>query len=174
MDIEFSGHYIKDIYFRTIRWIYKPSRQSSILRIAAFVIFGGLYIATIVGAFQEEGVSSFEMARMGRHLITFLVLGYILFQPYINSYRKATELWSDPLIRRKLTGRVSTIGVIIDPMKDWMTWEQFVKTFRSSEAIALLTASRTFVLLQRSFFKDDQDWKLVQNIVDSKVQEVIE
>jgi hypothetical protein len=31
-----------------------------------------------------------------------------------------------------------------------------------------------FVLLQRSFFRDEQEWKLVQNIVAQKVQEVSE
>ena len=84
------------------------------------------------------------------------------------------ELWNDPVIRRNLTGRVSTIGVIIDPMKDWLTWDKFVKVNRMPDATVLLTASSMFVLLQRDFFKTEQDWKMVQNIVDTKVQEVIE
>lgn len=174
MEIEFSGHYQKDIYFKAIRWIYRPSNKSLLLRIGAFVIFAALYIANIIIAFQEEGMSSFEMARIGRHLITFLILGYVLLQPYINSYRKATELWNDPVIRRNITGRVSTMGVMIDPGKDWMPWDQFVKVHKLPEAITLLTASNMFVLLQHSFFKEEQDWKMVQNIVATKVQEVIE
>src|SRR5262245_28393356 len=112
MDIEFSGYYDKDIYFRTIRWIFKPSRNSQILRIAVFALFGVLYTLNVIFAFQEEGASAFETARLGRHLITFLLLGYFLLQPYINSYRRAMQLWNDPVIRRNLTGRVSTIGVI--------------------------------------------------------------
>jgi hypothetical protein len=174
MEIEFNGYYQKDIYFKVIRWIYRPSNKSLILRIGAFVIFTVLYALTIITTFQEEGTSSFELARIGRHLITFLILGYILLQPYINSYRKATELWNDPVIRRNITGRVSTMGVMIDPRKDWMTWDQFVKVNKTPEAITLLTASGMFVLLQRSFFKEERDWKMVQNIVDTKVQEVIE
>ena len=174
MDIEFSGYYNKDIYFSTIRWIFNPSRVSQFLRIGVFVLFGGLYALNIYFAFQEEGRSSFALARIGRHLFTFLLLGYILVQPYINSYRRATELWNDPVIRRNLTGRVSTIGVIIDPMKDWLTWDKFVKVNRMPDAIVLLTAASMFVLLQRDFFKTEQDWKMVQNIVDTKVQEVIE
>ena len=174
MDIEFSGYYEKDIYFRTIRWIYRPSRKALILRIAVFVIFAGLYAATIIATLQEEGASSFELVRIGRHFITFAILGYILLQPYIHSYRRAAELWNDPMIRRNITGRVSTMGVIIDPMKDWMTWDKFVKVNNTPEAITLLTASGMFVLLQRSFFRDERDWKMVQGIVDTKVQEVIE
>ncbi|HLO15091.1 MAG TPA: hypothetical protein VK206_09690 [Anaerolineales bacterium] len=174
MEIEFSGYYQKDIYFKVIRWIYRLSPKSLILRVAAFVVFSALYGAVIVVALQEEGASSFELARIGRHLITFLILGYLLVQPYINSYRRATELWNDPVIRRNITGRVSTIGVSIDPMKDWMTWDTFVKTNKTPVAITLLTASGMFVLLQRSFFREERDWKMVQNIVDTKVQEVIE
>jgi hypothetical protein len=45
---------------------------------------------------------------------------------------------------------------------------------KTPEAITLLTASGMFVLLQRSFFKEERDWKRVQNLVDTKVQEVIE
>ena len=122
MEIEFNGYYQKDIYFKAIRWIYRPSNKSLILRVGAFVIFTVLYTLTIVTTFQqEEGASSFELTRIGRHLITFLILAYILLQPYISSYRKATELWNDPVIRRNITGRVSTMGVMIDPGKDWMT-----------------------------------------------------
>ena len=174
MDIEFSGQYIKEIYFKAIHWIYRPSRLSLLLRIGAFVIFTAFYIANIVLTLQEETTSSFELARIGRHLFTFLILGYILVQPYLNAYRKATELWNGPVIRRNITGRVSTRGVTIDPGKDWIPWEQFVKVNKTPEAITLLTASRMFVLLQRSFFKDERDWKMVQNLVDTRVQEVIE
>ena len=174
MEIEFSGYYQKDIYFKAIRWIFRPSNKALILRVGAFVIFAALYIANISIAFQQEGVSSFEMARIGRHLITFLIMGYILLQHYINSYRKSTELWNDHVILRNITGRVSTMGVMIDPGKEWMPWVQFVKVNKTPEAITLLTASSMFVLLQRSFFREERDWKMVQSIVDTKVQEVIE
>jgi hypothetical protein len=66
------------------------------------------------------------------------------------------------------------MGVMIDPMKDWIRWEKFVKLNKTPEAITLLTASGTFVLLQRSFFKEERDWKMVQNLVGTRVQEVIE
>jgi hypothetical protein len=174
MEIEFSGYYQKDIYFNTIRWIYRPSRSALLIRIGFFVIFAVLYGIVIVNTFQAEEKSSFEIARIFRHLITFLILGYIIVQPYISSYRRATELWNDPVIRRNITGRVSTMGIMIDPMKDWIFWEKFVKVNKTPEAITLLTASGTFVLLQRSFFKEDRGWKMVQNLVDTRLQQVIE
>lgn len=146
---------------------YAFTRSSPVFSVAP-------YTANIVFAFEEEGASSFEIARIGRHLITFLILGYVLLQPSINSYRKATELWNDPVIRRTITGSVFTMGVMIDPGKNGTTWEQFVKVNKTPEVITLRTASGMFVLLQRSFFKEERDWKLVQNTVDTKVQEVTE
>lgn len=173
MEIEYSGYYQKGIYFRAIRWIYQPSKRSFVIRIAISVIFTALYAASIYFAFQEQKTSSFELARTGRHLITFLALGYILLQPSLSSHRRASQLWNDPVIRRNITGKVSSMGIMIDPMKDWMPWSQFVKVNKTPEAITLLPASGTFVLLQQSFFKDQRDWKIVQDIVDAKVQEVI-
>ncbi|MBI5951771.1 MAG: hypothetical protein HY865_08945 [Chloroflexi bacterium] len=174
MEIEFSGSYSRDVYSSAIRWIYRPSNRSLLLRFLTFVVFTALYVATIVNAFQKGGASPFELTRIFRHLITFFIFAYIVVQPYIGSWRKTSELWNDPLTRRKLTGRVSTIGVIIDPMKDWMPWDRFDKVNRTPEAITLLTSSKMFVLLQRDFFKSEQDWKRVQDIVNSRVQEVIE
>jgi hypothetical protein len=174
MEIEYGGYYQKEIYFRAIRWIYQPSKKSWLIRIGVFVIFTILYGATIYLSFQEGKTSSFDSARMARHLITFLALGYLLLQPYISSYRKASQLWKDPLVRRNITGRVSMLGIMIDLMKDWLPWSQFVKVNKTPEAITLLTASGTFVLLPRAFFKEQRDWKMVQDIVETKVQEVIE
>ena len=174
MDIEFRGQYSKDIYYKAIHWIYKPSRKSLIIRVVAFVIFTSLYIALIVMSVQEEGPSSYEASRMLRHFFTFAILGYVIFQPAITARRKANELWNDPIVHRVLTGRVSPLGVIIDPGKDWMSWESFIKINRSSDFIVLLTASRMFVLLQRSFFRDEQDWKMAQSLINSKVRPVIE
>ena len=174
MEIEFSGEPTKDIYFKAIQWIYKPSKKSTIIRIAVFVVFTAAYIVLVVTAFQQEQVSAFESAKLIRHLFTFLILGYILFQPAITSYRKAAELWKDPSSQRHRTGRVSPLGVVIHPMKDWMRWETFIRMENKPDYIVLFTASRMFVLLQHSFFRNEQDWKLAQNMVTQKVQEVTE
>jgi hypothetical protein len=174
MEIEYSGFYNKEIYFKTIYWIYKPSTRSLIIRTSIFIIFSILYILTIIAALQDAESSSFELARIVRHLITFLILGYIVFQPYISAYRKSSYLWKDPVIRGKIIGRISSIGIIIGAMEEPLTWDKFIKVNKTQESIALLTASRMFVLLQKDFFRDEQDWKMVNGIIDTKVQEVIE
>lgn len=174
MEITFSGQPDKEIYFKAIRWIYKPSKKSVWIRSVVFVGFTALYLVVMFGAFQSDETSAFEISRLIRHLFTVLLLAYILVQPAINSYQKANGLWNDPSSRRPRTGRVSPLGVIIDPMKDWMKWETFTRVESKPEYIVLLTASRMFVLLQQSFFRNEQEWKLVQNMVAQKVQEVSE
>lgn len=173
MEFEFSGQHDKATYFRAIRWIYKPSRRDLIIRIAAFVAFLVLYVALIATAVKED-VSISESARIFRHFLTFLILAYFLFQPYIKSYQTASRLWQDPLIQRKINGRISTIGIQIAPSNDWMAWDQFVKVYKSEDVVVLLTAARLFVILPRNFFRDDNDWKMLQSFIASKVKQVIE
>ena len=114
------------------------------------------------------------MTRLLRHSFTFLLLAYIVFQPAITAQRKAVALWNDPSSRRHRTGRVSPLGVSIDPMKDWMQWGTFVRVDIQADYIVLLNASRMFFLLQRSFFKDAQAWKMVQSMAEQKVKEASE
>lgn len=172
MEIEFSGYYEKDTYFKAIRQIYKPSARGLAFRVGIFIVFGTLYGMLFMES-VKNGLSSAETARLLRYLITFSIVAYFLLQPYLTPYLKARELWSDPLIRRKIRGRVSPLGVLIEPMQDWLKWNEFIKLYRIPDAIILLTASRLFVLLQRNFFKSDQEWAMVQNLVNTKVQEVI-
>lgn len=174
MEIEFSGEPAKEIYFKAIRWIFKPSKKTMSIRIAVFVVFTALYLALIFTGLQGGDTSAFEASRILRHLFTVLLLAYIVFQPAITSQRKASALWNDPSSRRHRTGRVSPLGVRIDPMNDWILWETFIRREIQPDCIVLLNTSRMFVLLQRSFFKDAQDWKMVQSMAEQKVKEASE
>ena len=62
MEIEFNGYYQKNIYFKSIRWIYRPTSKELLLRVGAFVIFTLLYVANIVIAFQEQGIRVSDQA----------------------------------------------------------------------------------------------------------------
>ena len=85
-----------------------------------FALFGALYAAMIVVNSQEEARSALETWRLIRHLLTLLVLGYLVFQPYITAYRTASRLWKDPLVRRRLAGRVSSLGIQYAPSQEWI------------------------------------------------------
>ena len=172
MDIEFRGELTKDIYFKAIRWIYKPSKKTMLIRAAVFVVFSLLYLVLIVAAIQKEGNSAYETSRLLRHLFTFLLLAYILLQPTISAYRKANTLWNDPGVPHTRAGKVSSLGILQAPQTEWMNWDTFTRVHQTPEFIILLTPAGKFFLLQRSFFRDEQEWKLVQSIVESKTRPV--
>ena len=174
MELEFAGQHDKATYFMAIRWIYKPSRRDMIIRISAFVVFAVLYAVLVFTTFKKEGASTFEFSRLIRHLLTLFILAYVLFQPYLKSFLTASRLWKDPLIRRKISGRISSQGIQIDPSIDWMGWDQFVKVHKSADMVVLLTAARLFVILPRSFFQNDGDWQVLQSLISTRTQEVIE
>lgn len=171
MEIEFRGELTKDIYLDAIRWIYKPSKKTMLIRAMVFVIFSVLYLVLIVAAFQKEGNSAYETSRLLRHLFTFLLLAYILFQPTISAYRKANALWKDPGVPHARAGKVSSLGLLHAPKTDWMNWDSFTRVHQTPEFIVLLTPAG-FFLLQRSFFRDEHEWKLVQSMVESKTRPV--
>jgi hypothetical protein len=174
MEIEFSGQHDKPTYFKAVHWIYRPSQRDFIIRVSVFAVFSAVFAAIVVVALQKEGGEPFEFLRLARHLITFIIIAYLIFQPHLKGYQMATRLWQDPIIRRKLSGRVSSMGVQFDPSHDWMGWDQFAKVYKSNDLVVLLTAARLFVVLPRSFFRDDHDWKMFQELVNSRVQQVIE
>jgi hypothetical protein len=128
----------------------------------------------VVASLKEDGVSTFEFSKIARHLITFLILAYFIFQPYLKSYQTASRLWQDPVIRRNLSGHVSSLGIQFNPSNEWMAWDQFVKIYKSTDLVVLLTAARLFVILPRKFFQSDKDWQMLQSLIGSKVKEVIE
>lgn len=173
MELEFGGQYEKSAYFKAIQWIYKPSKRASILRIGAFILFLVLLVAYLITALRQEGVSAFELSRFFRYLITFFILAYFLLQPYLKAYLSASRLWADPITRRKISGRVSSIGIQILPSDDWMVWDQFVKVHKSEDLVVLLTATWSFVILPRQFFLSDKDWEVLQGMISNKIKEMI-
>jgi hypothetical protein len=173
MELEFNGKYDQPTYFKAVSLAYRPSKRSLITRIFAFILFGVLYAALIVVNSQEEIRSALEVAGLFRHLLTLLVLGYLVFQPYITAYRTASRLWKDPLVRRQLTGRISSLGIQYAPSPDWIHWDHFIKVHKTPGLVVMLTAARNFVALPRTFFESDQDWVILNQMIDSRVQEAV-
>lgn len=174
MELEFAGQHDKSTYFKAVHWIHRPSRRDFIIRVGIYAVFAAFYAALVVPSFKVDGASALEFPNIVRHLIIFLVLAFLIFQPYLKTYQTAFRLWQDPVIRRKISGRVSPEGIQFDPSKEWTTWDQFVKVYKSPDLMVLLTISRMFITLPRSFFRDDNEWEMLQNMVVSQVKQVVE
>jgi hypothetical protein len=173
MELEFNGQYDQPTYFKAVSLVYRPSRRSLLTRIFVFILFGAMYAVLIAGNSQEVTRSTLEVARLFRHLLTLLLLGYLVFQPYITAYRTAARLWKDPVVRRRLAGRISSLGIQYAPSQEWIGWADFIKVHKTPGLVVLLTAARNFVALPRTFFGSDQDWVILNQMIDSRVQEAV-
>jgi len=174
MEIEFQGQYDKATVFKAVYLANKPSKRNSLIRIVLTVLFVVIYAAYFLTVASKESLSSFEMLRSSRHLITLPIIAYFLLQPHISSYIAATNLWRNPTMTKPLTGVISGQGVAYISLtkgRREITWEKFTKSQTTDNLIVLLTADGILSFFPRHFFKTDNDWKRVQQWVDFKVVE---
>ncbi|HEY9087675.1 MAG TPA: hypothetical protein VIO36_05860 [Anaerolineaceae bacterium] len=167
MDIEFQGEYTKEQYFRAVRLAGRPSKRSLIWRIAIFVLFAGLLIAYAVAAGQDGERTAAESTRLVRYLVTGGLLAYFVAAPFIKTEQTAAKLWSDPLVRRRLSGYVSGLGITVGSYTE--PWEKFAWKYLTDDLVVLVTGERTMSLLPRSFFRDEADWRAFREMVDHRV-----
>lgn len=169
MQIEFYGKYQRKAYFRAVSLIHKPSTQSTWLRIIFFLVFAAAYIALIISSFQTTNSSKISL--LIGYLITFTVVTSFTFRPYITAYAQARKDWSDPITHLPIQGMVSEQGITFNPTSNSpvIDWESFEKLEKANEYVALVTTDKTMVLLQRSFFQDDE-WRTIQQWLDHYVQ----
>lgn len=144
------------------------------LRSLFFIAFLVIYLVLVAGSFQEDALSNLEISRIFRHLLTLFILAYFIFQPFLKGRQAAARLWADPLTRRPIHGRISSLGIQFDPSQEWMAWESFVKLYQATTMAILVTADWTFALLLRAFFKDETSWNQFNSLLASKVKPVIE
>lgn len=173
MEIKFQGQYNKDIVFKAVKLANKPSKTSFFIRIGLVVLIIIIFIAYIISIFTKDSLSSFEIFRSGRHLITIPVLLYFLVQPYISSYRTATNLWNDPILQKPFSGFISSQGITYNLPAEiqGFSWAEFAKKNVTDDLIVLLTTDGILAFFPRHFFKDNNEWRTVTQWVNSKVIE---
>jgi hypothetical protein len=175
MEIEFYGKYDKADFYQAVALLNQPSRRSTIIRIGIVVMLIAFYVLYYVNIAAKENLSTFDVARAGRHVITMGIILYLLFQPYISAYQAATKLWKIPAVQAPFGGFVSSQGItynLANGRKE-RPWDQFAKIQRNDRFIALLTPDGALSLLPRSFFKNENDWKIVQQWAAYKVVEAV-
>jgi len=176
MEIEFQGQYDKAAVFRAVSLANQPSKRGFLLRIGLAVLFIILYAAYFINVAGKDTLSSFDLFRSGRHLITLLFIAYFLFQPYIAAYFAASNIWKDPGMQRPQAGVISNQGVAYISStgnRTEIAWERFAKKRMKENLIVLLTADGVISFFPRNFFKTDADWERAQKMVDFKVVEAV-
>lgn len=175
MEIEFEGHYDQRSTFEAVRLATKPSKLNSIIRIGLIIIIGAIFLAYFIVVIDNGSLSTFELVRSGRHLITIPILLYILIQPYISSQLKASRLWKRPFMKLLYSGVFTSGGVAYcSPTGRIETeWEKFGRKHITRNLIVLVTADGVLYIFPRHFFKDDNDWRIVKQLINLKVVEAV-
>lgn len=174
MEIEFQGQYGKDTVFKAVKLANKPSKWNAFLRIGFVCLAVVLFVAYFIAVLNKDNLSSFEMFRSGRHLITIPFLIYFLVQPYISTYQTAASLWKNPTMQKPLQGTISSQGIayISSSKERWeINWSKYAKKQVTEDLIVLLTADGVLSFFPRHFFKTDNDWLTVAQWVNARVVE---
>jgi len=167
MEIEFQGQYTKEEYLCAIRTIGKPSKWGMALRILFLLLSVSLVIYYAVTTIQGGGFSGAETSRLIRYLITMSILGYLVAKPYLDIRATAAKLWNDPLVQRRIRGRVDSLCVTYENYTQ--NWDGFAYKLVADDMVILMTADRTMSLLPRHFFRDENDWRIFRQLVDQRV-----
>jgi hypothetical protein len=174
MEIEFQGQYDRDTIFKAVKLANKPSRRNALIRVGLAVLVAIILIAYFISVAGKGTLTTSEIFRSGRHLITILFLAYFLLQPTISAHRTAAALWKDPAMQKPQYGIISGLGIAYisaSGVRSEIDWGRFAKKQVTENLIVLLTADGILSFFPRRFFKTDSDWRLVVQWVNSKVVE---
>lgn len=172
MEINFSGSYEKKLFHQSIFLVNKPSTRSAVLRILGFLAVVAIYIGLTINVLKSETQSASEITGLLRHLITLTVFFSFAFQPYIKAFTTSRNLWNDPITRMPIQGRISTQGIFFGSSHT-LSWDTFIKFEKIEALIVLQTINQQIVILPRSFFENDRDWKTLQQWIDRYVKAAI-
>lgn len=159
---------------RAVSLASKPSKRNALIRLGIAFIFVVIYAAYFINLASEDNISSFELLRSGRHLISLLILGYFIFQPNISAYLVALRLWKDPSTRKPFAGAISGQGIAFFTStygRREIGWESYVKKRTTEDMLVLLSAGGELTCFTPQFFKNEEDWKKVVQLANFKVIE---
>ena len=173
MEIDYEGQLTREELFRAVTLANRPSRRRAAVRIGLAILVLIAYPALILLSASEGGLSSYEIVRSSRHLITVLLLEIFLLQPFYMPYFTARKLWSNALMRTPDKGSITDRGVVYqmgDATREY-PWESYAKLRKSDTVAALITADRILCPFPRSYFHSAEDWDRFLKIVEFRVKE---
>lgn len=176
MDIPFQGKYEKKHVDFAFRELSKSSFKRKIYSyglLALFIIALGVTGYSMV---TSSEVNDTHWTKYIKLLIGLAFFVYAMFRSQINNRRKANQHWEVLKVFGVVTGQVDDLGITLKTIVDnesRSSWSEFIKKAESDETIALVDAKGEAVILARSFFESDRDWRRVIDMVNYKVKEII-
>jgi len=170
MEIEFHGLYDKDIFFKAVFLANKPSGRYAVIRAIILLVVGASFILSIIALITTAPENS---VRIIRPIITSLILGYFLLQPYFTSRQIATQLWNDSSTQKPQNGTINSQGItyISPTAQSHISWEDFARLRQMKGVVVLLTAGGRLSIFPHNFFNNEEDWEKFQSWVKYKIVE---
>lgn len=173
MEITFTGTYRQEDIFHACQMLGHPTGVQKWLRIgglALIIVFWIGYILKLLSMGGETSNSRLEVISVS---IGVAIAAYVLALPYLNSSTAAKQLWNQPIIRKPQNGHVDSQGVFFTDRSDRtpIIWDRISHKRRSDRMTVLRTDDGTAVILPRSFFKTEEEWRRFNRLVDECVRE---
>ncbi|GAP12940.1 hypothetical protein LARV_00680 [Longilinea arvoryzae] len=164
MNIEFEGQYKEEQYIRAIKMVITPSRKSTILRIAAFIVAAVVVFLVYNHGMQDGQFDEIDSNRFRLALFFGGLLTVYLITPYIGITATAKRLWKKPSVQKVKSGSISDEGITYnDRLKPW---DSFRRKYLSDDMVLLITGDQGMSLLPRQFFKEESEWRRFREMVD--------
>jgi len=161
MEIEFSGQLDKRLYRRALSLLHKPSRTSTIIRLALTAVL--ILAATIAIVDRVTGANrlALDWTRVGRYLFALPAIVYVALQPYFGPYLTTNRLWRNAGVRATRTGTVSERGVTLQLAESHpeIRWADVARWRANDELVVLITTQRSVLIMPRHFFRSEADWQ---------------
>ena len=153
------------------RLVRLPSKRRTLLGIAVFALFLGLFITLLVLDLQN-GVAQANMTRILRFVVIILIYAYFIFGGLIKVRLHTAKVWKDPSTRRLIEGDISNEGITISPLKDIaLKWADIAKVHRTGNMYVLHTVDSRMFALPSHFFARQRDWETARDFIDGRVVE---
>lgn len=172
MDIAFRGKYDKQMFLQGLRLVERTSVINKVLRwlSLALVIF---VIANEIYTWLTADPTMWESARLIRHAVTALLLGYYYLSPHIARWSRTAALFKNEPYRI-MQGLANLEGIRIGPaggQQVMFPWGQFYRKGKKGQLIAILTLDGNMALFHRDFFETESDWNRFNQLVEQRVIE---
>ena len=170
MNIEFTGQYTEETFFKAVNLISKPPAWIKYFRYGILVVYGVASIAMAVTAqfwADADGVTSNELITYVGVPIAMLALFIFFFRSSEGNVAK--NLWKRPGIHHDFVGFVDDEGIhYTQPYEGFDTFETIKEKLVEPDFLAFKNAKNEWNFLQRSFFKSDEDYTQVCDTLNSR------
>jgi len=166
MEINFSGRYDKNLFFRSVHLANQPARRKPWVLLMITTIVVVMFIVLFYRL-----MSTRDILGNASYIVIVMIAGSFVARSYLLPYLVARKLWVNPAIHEEHTGSISQTGIryILRMGKNEIPWERFNRVRRTNDITVLVTRDGLMVIFTKNFFRSGPDWQKFNQLVDSKI-----